>query len=52
MARPKLTVYLDIISPFAYMAFYVTKVGWTCKEDTTENSPLVRGRGTAQHELS
>lgn len=26
MARPKLTLYLDIVSPFAYMAFYITKV--------------------------
>lgn len=27
MSPPTLTVFLDIISPFAYMAFYVTKVG-------------------------
>ena len=26
MARPKLTLYVDIISPFAYMAFYVLQV--------------------------
>lgn len=26
MARPKLTVYLDVVSPFGYMAFYVTRV--------------------------
>lgn len=26
MAPPKLTLFLDIISPFAYIAFYVTKV--------------------------
>lgn len=26
MAKPKLTLYLDIVSPFAYLAFYVTKV--------------------------
>ena len=28
MAPPKLTLFLDIISPFAYMAFYVTKVSF------------------------
>ena len=26
MAQPKLTLFLDVISPFAYIAFYVTKV--------------------------
>lgn len=26
MARPKLTVYLDVVSPFGYMAFYMTRV--------------------------
>ena len=26
MAKPKLNVFLDVVSPFAYMAFYVTKV--------------------------
>lgn len=35
MARPKLTLFLDVISPFAYMAYYVTKVSssslsWHC----------------------
>jgi len=25
MARPSLTLYLDIVSPFAYLAYYVTK---------------------------
>lgn len=26
MVRPKLTVYLDVVSPFGYMAFYMTRV--------------------------
>jgi hypothetical protein len=26
MAKPKLTLFLDVVSPFAYLAFYVTKV--------------------------
>lgn len=28
MARPKLTLFLDVVSPFAYMAFYITKVSF------------------------
>lgn len=27
MAKPKLTLFVDIVSPFAYLAFYLTKVG-------------------------
>ena len=26
MGKPKLTLFLDVISPFAYIAFYVTRV--------------------------
>ena len=26
MPRPQLTLFLDVVSPFAYLAFYVTKV--------------------------
>jgi hypothetical protein len=26
MARPKLTLFLDVVSPFGYMAFYMTRV--------------------------
>jgi hypothetical protein len=26
MTRPQLTVYLDVVSPFGYMAFYLTRV--------------------------
>lgn len=26
MARAKLTLYLDVVSPFAYLAFYVVQV--------------------------
>ena len=26
MATPKLTLYVDIVSPFAYLAFYVIRV--------------------------
>jgi len=26
MARPKLTLFLDVVSPFGYMAFYLTRV--------------------------
>lgn len=27
MTRPKLTLFVDIVSPFAYLAFYITRVG-------------------------
>ena len=27
MAQPKITLYVDIVSPFGYMAFYLLKVG-------------------------
>ena len=27
MPRPKLTLYLDVVSPFGYMAFHITRVG-------------------------
>lgn len=27
MAAPKITVYLDTVSPFAYMAYYLLRVG-------------------------
>lgn len=27
MANPKLTIYLDVVSPFAYLAFYLINVG-------------------------
>ena len=27
MAQPKITFYVDIVSPFAYIAFYILKVG-------------------------
>ena len=26
MARPKLTLYFDVVSPFGYLAYYVTRV--------------------------
>jgi len=26
MAKPKLTLYFDIISPFGYLAYYITRV--------------------------
>jgi hypothetical protein len=26
MAQPKLTLYLDVVSPFAYLAYYATRV--------------------------
>jgi hypothetical protein len=26
MSRPKITLYVDIVSPFAYMAYYILKV--------------------------
>jgi hypothetical protein len=26
MTNPKLTLYIDIVSPFAYLAYYVTRV--------------------------
>jgi hypothetical protein len=27
MARPKITLYVDTVSPFAYEAYYVLRVG-------------------------
>lgn len=27
MAQPKITFYVDIVSPFAYIAFYILNVG-------------------------
>lgn len=30
MPQPKITLYVDIVSPFGYMAFYVLKVGYPC----------------------
>lgn len=26
MAAPKVTLYLDIVSPFSYLAYYITRV--------------------------
>ncbi|GAB1737688.1 hypothetical protein NU219Hw_g2101t1 [Hortaea werneckii] len=43
MARPKLTVYLDIISPFAYMAFYVTKNSPIFKQCDVNYVPIFLG---------
>jgi len=44
MARPKLTLYLDIVSPFAYMAFYITRVcqrlDWCGRTDFLDSKPL------------
>lgn len=30
MARPKITLYVDTVSPFAYEAYYVLRVRWFC----------------------
>ncbi|KAI6794816.1 hypothetical protein KC327_g17000 [Hortaea werneckii] len=43
MARPKLTVCLDIISPFAYMAFYVTKNSPIFKQCDVNYVPVFLG---------
>jgi 2-hydroxychromene-2-carboxylate isomerase len=34
MASPKITLYFDIVSPFAYIAFYVLKV--SCSSSPAE----------------
>jgi hypothetical protein len=36
MAVPKITLYIDIVSPFAYIAFHILKVG-ACCEPVLEN---------------
>ena len=28
MARPKLVLYIDVVSPFAYLAFHILHVSW------------------------
>lgn len=43
MARPKLTLFLDVVSPFAYMAFYVTKNSTTFKQCDVEYVPIFLG---------
>jgi len=30
MAQPKITLYVDIVSPFSYIAFYILKVCLPC----------------------
>lgn len=42
MAKPKLTLFVDIVSPFAYLAFYLTKVGGvgTLFEDPNDKEVL------------
>ncbi|KAK4546119.1 hypothetical protein LTR36_002256 [Oleoguttula mirabilis] len=43
MARPKLTLFLDVISPFAYMAFYVTKNSPIFKQCDVTYIPIFLG---------
>ncbi|KAK1065122.1 hypothetical protein LTR74_008234 [Friedmanniomyces endolithicus] len=43
MARPKLTLFLDVISPFAYMAWYVTKNSPTFKQCDVTYIPIFLG---------
>jgi len=50
MARPKLTLYCDIISPFAYMAFYMTRVRFA--DGLHQFVDLEERTGFAIHELS
>lgn len=28
MAKPKITLYVDIVSPFAYLGYYMLRVSW------------------------
>lgn len=28
MAKPKITLYVDIVSPFGYMGYYMLRVSW------------------------
>ena len=44
MARPKLVLYVDIVSPFAYLAFHILHVSWVSllsKEDGIHVSLLI-----------
>ncbi|TKA75522.1 hypothetical protein B0A49_02821 [Cryomyces minteri] len=43
MARPKLTLYLDTVSPFAYMAFWVTRHSPVFKGCDTTYVPIFLG---------
>ncbi|GAB7358250.1 hypothetical protein MBLNU230_g0401t1 [Neophaeotheca triangularis] len=43
MARPKLTLYLDVISPFAYMAFHITKNSPVFKDCDITYIPIFLG---------
>ncbi|KAK5124074.1 hypothetical protein LTR85_002271 [Meristemomyces frigidus] len=43
MARPKLTLFLDVVSPFAYMAFYVTKTSPIFKQCDVSYVPIFLG---------
>ncbi|KAL1302257.1 hypothetical protein AAFC00_002678 [Neodothiora populina] len=43
MAVPKLTVYLDIVSPFAYLAFYMTKNARIFKDCDVSYVPIFLG---------
>ena len=39
MAKSKLTVYCDVVSPFAYMAFYITQVSAGFLSIASHNRP-------------
>jgi len=43
MARPKLTLYLDIVSPFAYLAFHVTHYSPAFKKCDVTYVPIFLG---------
>lgn len=43
MAKPKLTLYVDIVSPFAYMAYYTTRHSAMFKEVDITYKPIFLG---------
>ncbi|KAJ4983100.1 Glutathione S-transferase kappa 1 [Stagonosporopsis vannaccii] len=43
MAQPKITLYIDIVSPFAYIAFYVLKNSPAFKQCTITYVPILLG---------
>jgi 2-hydroxychromene-2-carboxylate isomerase len=43
MAKPKLTLYVDIVSPFAYMAYYTTRHSPMFKDVEITYKPIFLG---------
>jgi len=43
MARPKLTLFLDVVSPFAYIAYHITRHSPIFKQCEVSYVPILLG---------